>query len=58
VIRLTPETKNVSPGDSGRREGADLDVSRAAIAGQMRDLAREMRQKLTHDNAAALYGLS
>ena len=32
--------------------------SRAAIERQMRDLSAEMRQKLTHDNAAMLYGLS
>jgi predicted TIM-barrel fold metal-dependent hydrolase len=32
--------------------------SRAAIERQMRELSPEMRQKLTHDNAAALYGLS
>jgi len=31
--------------------------SRAAIERQMRDLSPEMRRKLTHDNAAALYGL-
>ncbi len=31
--------------------------SRAAIERQMRDLTPEMRRKLTHDNAAALYGL-
>jgi uncharacterized protein len=31
--------------------------SRAAIERQMRDLSPEMRQKLTHDNAAHLYGL-
>ena len=30
--------------------------SRAAIERQIRDLSPEMRQKLTHDNAAALYG--
>jgi predicted TIM-barrel fold metal-dependent hydrolase len=32
--------------------------SRAAIERQMRDLSPEMRRKLTHDNAAALYGLA
>jgi predicted TIM-barrel fold metal-dependent hydrolase len=32
--------------------------SRAAIERQMSDLSPEMRRKLTHDNAAALYGLS
>jgi predicted TIM-barrel fold metal-dependent hydrolase len=32
--------------------------SRAAIERQMRDLSQEMRRKLTHDNAAKLYGLS
>ena len=32
--------------------------SRAAIERQMRDLSPEMRRKLTHDNAAKLYGLS
>jgi predicted TIM-barrel fold metal-dependent hydrolase len=32
--------------------------SHAAIARQMADLSPEMRRKLTHDNAAALYGLS
>jgi predicted TIM-barrel fold metal-dependent hydrolase len=31
--------------------------SRAAIERQMRDLSPEMRRKLTHDNAAKLYGL-
>jgi uncharacterized protein len=31
--------------------------SRAAIERQMRDLSPELRRKLTHDNAAALYGL-
>jgi len=31
--------------------------SKAAIERQMRDLSPEMRRKLTHDNAAALYGL-
>ncbi|MGH7113550.1 MAG: amidohydrolase family protein [Stellaceae bacterium] len=31
--------------------------SRAAIERQMQDLASEMRKKLTHDNAARLYGL-
>ena len=31
--------------------------SRAAIERQMKHLSPEMRQKLTHDNAAALYGL-
>jgi predicted TIM-barrel fold metal-dependent hydrolase len=31
--------------------------SRAAIERQMRHLSPEMRRKLTHDNAAALYGL-
>src|ERR1051326_6944593 len=31
--------------------------SRAAIERQMRDLSPEMRRKLTHDNAAALFGL-
>jgi predicted TIM-barrel fold metal-dependent hydrolase len=31
--------------------------SRAAIERQMRDLSPEMRQKLTHDNAAHLYAL-
>ena len=31
--------------------------SRAAIERQMRNLSPEMRQKLTHDNAAHLYGL-
>ena len=40
---------------------ADLDSvwpnSRAAIERQMRELSPEMRQKLTHDNAAALYRL-
>jgi predicted TIM-barrel fold metal-dependent hydrolase len=32
--------------------------SRAAIERQMRDLTPEMRRKLTHDNAASLYGLA
>jgi predicted TIM-barrel fold metal-dependent hydrolase len=32
--------------------------SRAAIERQMQDLSPEMRRKLTHDNAARLYGLS
>lgn len=32
--------------------------SRAAIERQMKDLAPAMRKKLTHDNAARLYGLS
>ena len=32
--------------------------SRAAIERQMRDLSPEMRRKLTHDNAATLYGLA
>ena len=32
--------------------------SRAAIERQMKDLTPEMRRKLTHDNAAALYGLN
>jgi uncharacterized protein len=32
--------------------------SHAAIERQMKDLAPEMRRKLTHDNAAQLYGLS
>ncbi|MBO0739671.1 MAG: amidohydrolase, partial [Alphaproteobacteria bacterium] len=32
--------------------------SRAAIERQMRDLAPEMRRKLTHDNAAKLYALT
>ena len=32
--------------------------SRAAIERQMKDLSPEMRRKLTHDNAAALYGLA
>jgi predicted TIM-barrel fold metal-dependent hydrolase len=32
--------------------------SRAAIERQMQDLSPDMRKKLTHDNAAALYGLS
>jgi predicted TIM-barrel fold metal-dependent hydrolase len=32
--------------------------SRAAIERQMRHLSPEMRRKLTHDNAAALYGLA
>jgi len=32
--------------------------SRAAIERQTRDLSPEMRRKLTHDNAAQLYGLS
>ncbi len=32
--------------------------SRAAIERQMKDLTPEMRRKLTHDNAAALYGLA
>jgi predicted TIM-barrel fold metal-dependent hydrolase len=31
--------------------------SRAAIERQMQSLTPEMRKKLTHDNAAALYGL-
>jgi len=31
--------------------------SRDAIARQMKDLSPEMRRKLTHDNAAGLYGL-
>jgi predicted TIM-barrel fold metal-dependent hydrolase len=31
--------------------------SRAAIERQMNNLAPEMRQKLTHDNAARLYGI-
>ena len=31
--------------------------SRAAIERQMKHLSPEMRKKLTHDNAAALYGL-
>ena len=31
--------------------------SRAAIERQMRHLPPEMRKKLTHDNAAKLYGL-
>jgi uncharacterized protein len=31
--------------------------SRAAIERQMRDVSPEMRRKLTHDNAAKLYGL-
>ena len=31
--------------------------SRDAIERQMRHLSPEMRRKLTHDNAAALYGL-
>jgi uncharacterized protein len=31
--------------------------SRAAIERQMKDLSPEMRRRLTHDNAAALYGL-
>jgi len=32
--------------------------SRDAIAHQMKDLPAEMRHKLTHDNAAKLYGLN
>ena len=32
--------------------------SRAAIERQMKNLSPEMRQKLTHDNAAKLYGLA
>jgi predicted TIM-barrel fold metal-dependent hydrolase len=32
--------------------------SRAAIERQMQNLTPEMRRKLTHDNAAALYGLA
>jgi predicted TIM-barrel fold metal-dependent hydrolase len=32
--------------------------SRAAIERQMHDLSPEMRRKLTHDNAALLYGLA
>jgi predicted TIM-barrel fold metal-dependent hydrolase len=32
--------------------------SRDAIERQMRHLSPEMRRKLTHDNAAALYGLT
>ena len=32
--------------------------SRAAIERQMAGLSAEMRQKLTHDNAATLYGLN
>jgi uncharacterized protein len=32
--------------------------SRAAIERQMKDLSPEMRRKLTHDNAAKLYGLT
>jgi predicted TIM-barrel fold metal-dependent hydrolase len=32
--------------------------SRAAIERQMAGLSAEMRRKLTHDNAAKLYGLS
>jgi predicted TIM-barrel fold metal-dependent hydrolase len=32
--------------------------SHSAIERQMKDLSPEMRRKLTHDNAAALYGLS
>jgi uncharacterized protein len=32
--------------------------SRAAIERQMKDLSPEMRRKLTHDNAAQLYGLT
>jgi predicted TIM-barrel fold metal-dependent hydrolase len=32
--------------------------SRDAVARQMQDLAPEMRRKLTHDNAARLYGLN
>jgi len=31
--------------------------SREAVERQMRHLSPEMRRKLTHDNAAALYGL-
>jgi uncharacterized protein len=32
--------------------------SHAAIDGQMKDLSPELRRKLTHDNAASLYGLA
>jgi uncharacterized protein len=32
--------------------------SRAAIERQMAGLSVELRQKLTHDNAATLYGLT
>jgi uncharacterized protein len=32
--------------------------SHAAIEGQMKDLSPELRRKLTHDNAAHLYGLA
>jgi uncharacterized protein len=32
--------------------------SHAAIERQMQDLSPEMRRKLTHDNAARLYGLA
>jgi predicted TIM-barrel fold metal-dependent hydrolase len=32
--------------------------SRATIERQMKSLSVEMRKKLTHDNAARLYGLS
>jgi predicted TIM-barrel fold metal-dependent hydrolase len=32
--------------------------SKDAIARQMATLSPEMRQKLTHDNAATLYGLA
>jgi uncharacterized protein len=32
--------------------------SRAAVERQMKDLSPDMRRKLTHDNAARLYGLS
>jgi len=32
--------------------------SRAAIERQMSSLSPEMRKKLTHDNAARLYGLA
>jgi len=32
--------------------------SRTAIERQMSDLSPELRRKLTHDNAARLYGLA
>ena len=32
--------------------------SHDAIERQMKDLSPELRRKLTHDNAAALYGLA
>jgi predicted TIM-barrel fold metal-dependent hydrolase len=32
--------------------------SRDTVARQMKDLSPDMRRKLTHDNAAGLYGLS